>query len=109
MNTYLYALLAVLVAALATAITRFLPFWLFGGKREVPTWVRYLGAVLPSAVMAILVVYCLKNVNIFAGNHSLPELIAVCITAVLHLWRKNTLLSILGGTAAYMLLLRLVF
>ena len=87
----------------------------FAFYQTVPVLLGYsvlgiaFGVVLQRAVMAILVVYCLKNVNIFAGNHSLPELIAVCITAVLHLWRKNTLLSILGGTAAYMLLLRLVF
>jgi len=105
MNKNLYALLVIVVAAIATALTRFLPFWLFGNKREVPHRVRYLGTVLPSAVMAILVVYCLKGIDLFRGDHGLPELIAVAVTTVLHLWRRNTLLSILGGTAAYMLLI----
>lgn len=97
------------LCALATMLTRFLPFLLFSSKRPTPKYVQYLGKALPPAIFGMLVVYCLKNVSIVSGSHGLPELIAIAVTIGLHLWRRQTLLSIAGGTVAYMLLVQLVF
>ena len=99
----------IIVVALCTFLTRALPFWLFGGKKELPLTVQYLGKVLPPAIMIILVIYCLKTVNIFAGNRGIPESLAIGLVAALHIWKKNTLLSIGAGTAFYMLLVQVVF
>lgn len=97
------------VVAICTLLTRALPFWVLGGKREVPEVVKYLGKALPPAIMAILVVYCLKGVSIFAGSRGIPELIAIGLVVVLHLWKRNTLLSIGAGTVFYMVLVQFVF
>lgn len=99
----------VAAVALATQITRFLPFILFSGERKLPRVIEDLGKLLPPAMMALLVVYSLRSVDVFSGSHGLPELIAVAVTAGMHLWRRNTLLSILLGTAVYMLLVQAVF
>ncbi|MBE6680111.1 MAG: branched-chain amino acid transporter AzlD [Ruminococcaceae bacterium] len=98
----------VAVIALVTAFTRFLPFVVFSG-RETPKFIAYLGKVLPFSVMGMLCVYCLKGVSFVAAPHGIPELIAVALVVLVHLWRRNTLLSIICGTAAYMLLVQLVF
>lgn len=90
-------------------LTRFLPFLLFSGKHKTPEYINYLGRALPAAIFGMLVVYCLKNVNITSGSHGLPELISLCVLTALHLWRKNMLLSIAGGTVCYMLLVQFVF
>ena len=98
------------VCTAATMLTRFLPFLIFSSKeQQPPEVVRYLGRVLPAAIFGMLIVYCLKSVTPFAGSRGIPEAIAVAVTAGLHLWRRNTLLSILAGTACYMLLVQLVF
>lgn len=99
----------VLVASLCTILVRALPFALFGRRGSSPSRrVLYLGQVLPPAVMAILVVYCLKSTSFSEAAGFLPQLIAVAVVIALHLWRRNTLLSIAGGTVIYMLLLRLL-
>lgn len=92
-----------------TMATRFLPFLVFREGRPTPAFVSYLGAALPAAIFAMLVVYCLRDVSWFSGTHGLPELIAVAVTAGLHLWKRNMLLSIAGGTVCYMLLVQAVF
>ncbi len=97
------------LCALATMLTRFLPFLLFSGKKPTPRYVAYLGSALPAAIFAMLVVYCLRNVSLFTGSHGLPEAIAIALTAGLHLWKRQMLLSIAGGTVCYMLLIQLVF
>ena len=102
-------LLALLITAAVTAALRFLPFLIFGGKRKTPETVLYLGKVLPCAIMGMLVVYCLRGMTFSSVGGFLPQLIAGALTARLYLWRKNSLLSILGGTACYMLLIRFVF
>ena len=102
-------LITIALCALATMLTRFLPFILFPAGKPTPKFVRYLGHALPAAVFSMLVVYCLKNVNITAGSHGLPELIAIAAVAGLHLWKKQTLLSIAVGTVVYMLLVQQVF
>jgi branched-subunit amino acid transport protein AzlD len=90
-------------------ITRFAPFLLFPAGKPTPKYIRYLGNVLPSAMFGLLVVYCLKNVSIFVPSYGIPELIALAIVVALHLWRRQMLLSIAGGTVCYMLLVQLVF
>lgn len=90
-------------------MTRFLPFLLFPADKPMPKYVQYLGKVLPAAVFGLLVIYCLKDVNIFTGSHGIPELIAIGVVVLLHLWKKQMRLSIAGGTICYMLLVQLVF
>lgn len=104
-----YSIAIIAVVAICTLLTRAFPFLVFAGKREVPQIIRYLGGVLPPAIMAILVVYCLKNVNFFSANHGIPDLIASLLVIALHLWKKNTLLSIGIGTVCYMFLVQFVF
>lgn len=102
-------LIIIALCALATMLTRFLPFILFPAGKSTPRFIRFLGHALPSAVFGMLVIYCLKGVQIFSDNHGLPELIAIIVVAVLHLWKKQTLLSIAAGTIVYMLLVQHVF
>ena len=107
MNKTLYSVLIVAVVSLVTVALRAAPFLIFGDKP--PKTVRRLGTVLPYAVMGMLIVYCLKDVSLTQAPHGLPELIAGSVVIALHLWKKNTLLSVLVGTAVYMLLVQFVF
>ncbi len=104
-----HLLLQILVIAAVTAALRFLPFLLFRNAEKRPAVITYLGNVLPCAVIGMLVIYCLKNVSLTASPYGLPELLAVAAVVLLHVWRHNTLLSIFGGTALYMVLVQLVF
>lgn len=104
-NLYPFAVLA--IAAGATYFTRGLPFLLFGGKKEIPAPIQYLGKVLPTAMMAVLVVYCLKGLPFGGGADALYQLIGLAAVAALHFWKHNTILSIFGGTLIYMLLIRI--
>ena len=104
-----YALLMILIIAAVTALLRFLPFIIFGEKRKTPDYIMWLGNVLPYAIMAMLVVYCLKGVNIMAAPHGIPELISCVVVAGLTVWKRNTLLSIGAGTICYMILVQFVF
>lgn len=97
------------ICAGMTMATRFLPFLLFRPGRTVPGYVRYLGRALPAAVFALLVVYCLRHVPLFADGHPAPELLSAAVTAGLHLWRRNMMLSMAGGTACCMVLVQFVF
>lgn len=101
--------ITIAICVAGTMATRFLPFAVFREGRPVPRYVQYLGKALPSAIFAMLVVYCLRNVDFTGGRHGLPELASIAATAALHLWRRNMLLSILGGTVCYMALVRFVF
>lgn len=105
----IHSALIIAVAGLVTVGLRFLPFLIFGGKRETPAYISYLGRVLPSAIMAMLVVYCLRNISFSVGPYGLPELLACVVVVLLHVWRRNSIISILGGTACYMLLVQLIF
>ncbi len=105
----LHAGLTVAVIALTTLLLRGLPFLLFGGKRKTPAFITYLSKVLPYAIMGMLVVYCLRNTDFVAAPHGLPEVIACTAVAMLHLWKRNTLLSIALGTVLYMFLVQAVF
>ncbi|MCM1536003.1 MAG: AzlD domain-containing protein, partial [Clostridium sp.] len=84
-------------------------FIVFPLGKPTPKYLQYLGKALPPAVFGLLIVYCLKDVNIFTGSHGLPELIAICIVVALHAWKRQLLLSIAAGTVSYMLLVQLVF
>lgn len=99
----------VAVCVAGTVATRFLPFAVFRADKPTPRFVQYLGKALPAAVFAMLVVYCLKNVDVMGGSHGLPELIGIAVVTALHLWKRNMLLSIGVGTVCYMLLVQLVF
>lgn len=94
---------------LGTMVTRFLPFLLFPVGRPTPKYIQYLGKVLPSAVFGLLVIYCLRNVNVLSGNHGIPELISIGVVILLHIWKRQMLLSIAGGTVCYMLLVQMFF
>ncbi len=96
------------MCVLGTTLTRFLPFIVFSGK-TTPKYIQYLGRVLPGAIFAMLVIYCLRNVSFLSGTYGMPELISIAVTVGLHLWKRQMLLSIAGGTVCYMLLLQLVF
>lgn len=105
----IHSALIVAVAAIVTLLLRSLPFLIFTGKHETPQYILYLSTVLPYAIMGMLVVYCLKDVSLISAPHGIPEFIAIAFVALLHLWKRNTLLSIFCGTVGYMLLVQLVF
>lgn len=109
MNQMIHSILLVGVMSAGTILLRFLPFLLFPSGKKTPAFVTYLGKVLPFAMIGLLVVYCLKDVSVFSGSHGLPELIAMAVVVVLHVWRRNTLLSVASGTICYMLLVQFVF
>ena len=100
---------AIAVMALITALLRFLPFLIFKGKASTPPLVEKLGRLLPSTVIAMLVIYCMKDVNFSATAGYLPAIIASLLVGVLHIWKRNTLLSVISGTVCYMLLVQFVF
>lgn len=103
----LYVISAIAIMAGVTAILRFLPFFVFGGKAKTPEFIEYLGKVLPYAIMGMLVVYCVKGVTFDAVKNWLPALVGVVLTAAVQIWKRNTIYSILIGTAAYMVLIRM--
>lgn len=109
MSLTTYSIIAIAVAALCTFATRLIPFALFGGKKEVPATITYLGKVLPPAIIATLIIYCIRSVDFTASPHGAAEIIAIVVTALLHIWKKNTLISIGGGTILYMFLVQFVF
>ena len=102
-------LITIAMVVLGTVLTRFLPFLIFRAEKPTPKYVLYLGRVLPAAVFGMLVVYCLKNVSLLTYSHGLPELIAIAFVVALHLWKRQTLLSIASGTLCYMLLVQYLF
>jgi len=100
---------AIFVMAFVTYFIRMAPFILFGKHQKTPEWVIYVGSYLPPAVMGMLIVYSLKSTNVFLIEEMAPLVIAIFITAALHIWRRNNLISILSGTALYMVLVQMVF
>lgn len=106
--TNVQALVAIAIMAVVTALLRFVPFIIFRNGQKTPIVVEYLGKVLPSAIMAMLVVYCLKGVSFEAVVNWVPALIASVLTALSYIWKKNTLVSIIFGTAVYMILIRIM-
>lgn len=104
-STPVYAILMILISGGITFGLRALPFLAFGGKSKLPPLVAELAATLPAAIMAVLVVYCLRGMPGAASGENLAMLAACAVVIGLHLWRKNTLLSVCAGTAVYMMLL----
>ena len=102
-------IITVAMVVLGTAVTRFLPFLIFPAGKPTPRYIQYLGKVLPAAVFGLLVIYCLRNVSVFTGSHGIPEMIAILVVVVLHVWKRQMLLPIAGGTVCYMLLVQIVF
>ena len=102
------SIITIVAVAAGTILTRFLPFLIFPEGKTPSDYITWLGTVLPHAVIGLLVVYCLKDA-VFSASHGLPELIAVCFIFLLHRWKKNTLLSIGGGTVLYMFLVQVCF
>lgn len=100
--------LTIAAVVLGTMTTRFLPFLLFPEGKQPPPFVRYLGTVLPAAVMGLLVIFCLKDA-VFTSWHGLPEILAILVVVLLHRWKRNIFLSIAGGTVLYMVLVQQVF
>ena len=107
MSNPIHAAAVILVCAGVTVFLRALPFLFFGGKRGVPGLISALGNTLPPAIMAALVVYCLKAVPYGTLSDGIKQLVAAAVVVALHVWKRNTLLSIAGGTGVYMLLIRL--
>jgi len=107
--TFSQQLITIGMVILGTMLTRFLPFLLFPAGKPTPKYIQYLGKVLPSAVFGLLVIYCLKGVSLFTGSHGIPEAISIAVVVVLHLWKRQMLISIAGGTVCYMLLVQLLF
>lgn len=107
--TDLHTWYAVAVIALVTAAIRFLPFVIFNGNRKTPKIIEKLGRVLPYAIMGMLVVYCMKDVDFTNHTSFLPMLIACLVVGVLYIWKRNTLISIISGTVCYMVLVQMVF
>ena len=102
-------IMTIAAVILATMLTRFLPFLIFPAGKPTPSYIQYLGKVLPSAVFGLLVIYCLKDVSPWTGNHAIPEFLAIAVVVGLHIWKRQMLLWIAGGTICYMLLVQLVF
>ena len=106
-NTYVW--ISVAIIALVTAAIRFLPFLVFSDKRKTPGFIERLGAVLPYAIMGMLVVYCLKDVDLTSMAGIVPPMVATLVTAVSYVIKRNTLISIILGTVCYMVLIQFVF
>ncbi len=107
-NFYTYALICILVSGAATFLTRLLPFLIFGHGRGMPPKLKKIADILPSAVIAVLVVYGISPQICALDLSTLAAICALCITVVLHLWKGNTLLSMFAGTASYMLFINLI-
>ncbi len=107
--TDLHIWLIIAVIALVTAITRFLPFAIWNGSKKTPALIEKLGKMLPYAIMGMLVVYCLKGVSFESVSGFLPELFAGLVVAGTHIWKRNTLISIITGTVCYMMLVQFIF
>ena len=103
------ALILIFIMAAITFIVRGLPFLLFPGNKETPPYIVYLGKVLPFAIIGMLVVYCLKDIQIAQAPFGIPELITTLAIVAVHVWKRNTLLSIAGGTLLYMFLVQVIF
>lgn len=100
-------IVAIIIMSAVTYFLRALPFIAFK-DRKTPAFINYLGKYLPYSVMAMLVVYCLKGIKLLSGNHGIPELVSSIVVVILHVWKKNTVLSVILGTACYMLLIRIM-
>jgi branched-subunit amino acid transport protein AzlD len=97
------------IVSLGTLLTRALPFLLFPENKPIPKYIKYLADILPFTIIGMLVVYCLKDISLLRSPYALPEVISILVIVLLHLWKKNTLLSIGGGALLYMFLVQFLF
>ncbi len=104
-----HSILLIAVMAVVSFLLRAFPFIVFSGKKETPKFVTYLGKVLPYAIIGMLVIYCVKDISFSEVSNFLPYIIAGAVVVLLHLWKRNTLLSIIAGTISYMALVQIVF
>ena len=102
-------IITIAICSVGTMLTRFLPFICFKGDKKTPKYIDFLGRALPGAIFGMLVVYCLKGVNLTVPSYGIPELISIMVVVFLHLWKRKMLLSIASGTVVYMLLIQFVF
>lgn len=109
MQNTTYVLLVMFTACACNFFTRALPFLLFSGKEKLPSFVDYLGKYLPPCVMAVLMVYCLKSISFAALSGFVPYIVSVAAVVLLHLWKRNNMISIIGGTAIYMVFVQIIF
>lgn len=107
--TLVQRIITIGMCVLGTMMTRFLPFLVFPADKKTPSYIQYLGKVLPAALFGLLVIYCLRNVSIWTENHAIPEFLAIALVVGIHLWKRNMLLSIAAGTVFYMFLVQMVF
>lgn len=104
-----YTALVILVSGLVTLAIRCVPFLIFGGRKQTPPYIAFLGRVLPYAIMGMLVVYCLRGTSFSAAGNYVPQLAACAVVVLAQVWKRNSLISIVSGTVVYMLLVQLVF
>lgn len=102
-------IITISMCILGTVLTRFLPFVIFSSKKPTPEFIQYLGEMLPGAIFSMLVIYCLRNITPLRYSYGFPELISIIVISVVHLWKRQMLLSIATGTVSYMLLVQFVF
>lgn len=107
MSEMLYPVAVIAAVALVTWSLRAAPFVLFG-NRPLPEIMRYLGKVLPPAIMTVLVIYCLRNISFSQFPFGLPEIVASALVIILQVVRKNMYVSIIAGTVGYMVLIRIL-
>ena len=109
MTDYRHAMIVVVVMGLAVLATRIVPVLIFGRGEKVPEYLLYLGRVVPYTAMGLLIVYCLRDMPVLEAPHGLPEAIALAVVTVTYIWKRNSILSVVIGTALYMLLVQSVF
>ena len=107
--TFSETIITIALVVLGTVATRSLPFLIFPADKPTPEYIKYLGRLLPPPALGMLLIYCFKDVSLFSGHHGLPELICVAFIAVLHIWKRQMLISIAGGTILYMVLVQTLF
>jgi branched-subunit amino acid transport protein AzlD len=107
--TTLQTIVIIFAVALGTMVTRFTPFIMFPDGKERPAIIDYLARMLPASMMGLLVVYCLKDVSVFVYPNGISELLAIIVIVLLHLWKRNVLLSIGAGTLLYMFFVQVIF
>lgn len=107
--TFTQQAVTILAVILGTMATRFIPFLIFSSHRPLPEYIKYLGKLLPSALFGLLVVFSLKNTTVLSGNHGIPELISVLTVIIIHLWKRQMILSVAVGTIVHMVLVQFLF
>jgi len=109
MPDYRHALIIILVMGFMTFATRIVPVLIFGRGEKVPEYILYLGRVVPYTAMGLLIVYCLRDVSVMEGSHAIPEIISMAVVSLTYLWKRNSIFSVVAGTALYMALVQMVF